>query len=356
MGRSQRGYNSYRGRRSLTDVLKIVAAVLGVLVVLLLAALWLSRGENGFPLKLPILSQQEDEPSGSGQDVQGEGTDPAGTEGEPEEPASSEEEPEQESALTALELPLSAIQDGSAAAQLEQAGANALVLTMKDEEGMLAWDAQQSLARSCGVNAADGAIQEQLVSWNQGEVYTVARVCCFRDNTIPYHRNDLAMRASYGNWRDEEGLRWLNPASEGAQTYLADLCGELAAMGFDEILLECPGFPTAGSVEAITSGDGSREETVSAFQTRVEEAVAPYETRVSLRVEAGTLTGILPESGVTAALLEKQAGRIWVDSGEEEDLSEILLQVGVTAAQERLVEIVPQIDPDAGCAQAKLTG
>lgn len=358
MRRSQRGYSSYRGRRTLTDVLKIVAAVLGVLAVVLLVAVWIG-GKDGLPLKLPDVSQQDggqSDVSGDGQgDDQSGGT---GSESGQEEPDTSQpeqpEEPEQESVMTALELPISAILDGTAAAQLEQAGANALVLTMKDEEGLLAWNSQQALAQSYGVNAGDETVQQQLQAWNQGEVYTVARVCCFRDNTIPYHRNDLAMRASYGNWRDEKGLRWLNPASEGAREYLAGLCGELAAMGFDEILLECAGFPTAGSVDRITSGAGEQAQAVSAFVELAEQAVAPYGTKISLRAEAGVLTGELPECGITTALLSGLEGRIWMVSGTEPAPQALLTQAGVTDGEGRLVEIVPQLEQDSAVPQAKL--
>lgn len=355
MRRSQRGYSSYRGRRTLTDVLKIVAAVLGVLAVVLLVAVWIG-GKDGLPLKLPDVFQQDggqSDVSGDGQeDDQSGGT---GSESGQEEPDTSQpEQPEQESVMTALELPVSAILDGTAAAQLEQAGANALVLTMKDEEGLLAWNSQQALAQSYGVNAGDETVQQQLQAWNQGEVYTVARVCCFRDNTIPYHRNDLAMRASYGNWRDEKGLRWLNPASEGAREYLAGLCGELAAMGFDEILLECAGFPTAGSVDRITSGAGEQAQAVSAFVELVEQAVAPYGTKISLRVEAGTLTGELPECGITAGLLSQLEGQIWMVAGTEPAPQALLTQAGVTGGEERLVAIVPQLEQDTQIAQAEL--
>lgn len=356
MGRSQKGYSSYRGRRTLTDILKIVAAVLGVLAVLLLAAIWLGWGENGFPLKLPDVTQQDGGQPDDTQDGTDGGTGPAGSNGEAENPAGSAEEPEQENVMTALELPISAVLEGSAAAQLEQAGADALVLTMKDEEGVLAWNSQQPLAVSCGVSTGDGDVQAQLQAWNEGGVYTVARVCCFRDNTVPYHRNSLALRASYGNWRDEKGLRWLNPANEEARTYLADLCGELAAMGFDEILLECAAFPTAGAVESITSTDENREGTVSEFLTLVEQAVAPYNTRISLRVEGDALTGGLPAGGFTASLLSGLEGRIWMAAGEAGEPQRLLTQAGVTVEPENLVEIVSRINPDSGSSQAELTG
>lgn len=358
MRRSQRGYSSYRGRRTLTDVLKIVAAVLGVLVVVLAVVIWLG-GKGGLPLKLPDASQQSDvQSAGSadGQDNSSSQSDGAESGSQSPDTSQSEqsEQPQQESAMAALELPVSAVLDGTAAAQLAQAGANALVLTMKDEEGMLAWNSQQPLAQSCGVNAGDETVQQQLQAWNQGEVYTVARVCCFRDNTIPYHRNDLAMRASYGNWRDDKGLRWLNPASDGAREYLAGLCGELAAMGFDEILLECAGFPTAGTVDRITSGAGEQEQAVSAFLEQAEQAAAPYGTRISLRVEAGTLTGELPACGITAGLLSSLEGRIWMAAGTEPAPQTLLTQAGVSGGGEKLVELVPRLEQNAAVSQAQL--
>ena len=42
MRRSKGGYSGYRGRRTSTDVLRTVAIALGVLVVLVIAALLLS--------------------------------------------------------------------------------------------------------------------------------------------------------------------------------------------------------------------------------------------------------------------------------------------------------------------------
>lgn len=43
---SQRGYNGYRGRRTLTDFLKIAVVALGVIALLLLAVLWMTGGEK----------------------------------------------------------------------------------------------------------------------------------------------------------------------------------------------------------------------------------------------------------------------------------------------------------------------
>ena len=323
MGRRGGGYSSYRGRRTLTDVLKLLAAVLGVLALVLLAALWLLGKER---------DGQGGEPA---QSAQTDASQPGASQPEPLAPDASEqtsqpEQPPEEKAMRALELPLSAVTDGTAAGLLEQAGANALVLTMKDPEGALAWGTGQALAVSLGLGTGE-EINDRLREWNQGEVYTAALVCCFRDNTVPYHRNGMALRAGYGNWRDELGLRWLNPASGEARSYLAQLCGELAALGFDEIVLECPAFPTAGNVDLVLTEGVDRAQAVSEFLAQVREAVEPYGTLLSLRLERAALSG---DSGLSAGELEQ--GRIWMEQGAQA----VLTQEGIVLGEDRLVELV----------------
>lgn len=68
MGWSGGNYGGYRGRRTLTDILKIIAIVLGVVVVLVLAGLFLAQDyivytDEGLRLELPFL-QEEKQASG----------------------------------------------------------------------------------------------------------------------------------------------------------------------------------------------------------------------------------------------------------------------------------------------------
>lgn len=63
MGRSSGKYGGYRGRRTLTDILKIIAIVLGILVALVLAGLFLAQDylvytDEGLRLELPFLLEE----------------------------------------------------------------------------------------------------------------------------------------------------------------------------------------------------------------------------------------------------------------------------------------------------------
>ena len=64
MGWSGRNYGGYRGRRTLTEVLKIIAVVLGVAVALVLAGLFLAQDyivytDEGPRLELPFLREEK---------------------------------------------------------------------------------------------------------------------------------------------------------------------------------------------------------------------------------------------------------------------------------------------------------
>ena len=350
MGHSNRDMGGYRGRRTLTDILKLIAIILGILVILAAAGvIYLQRyvvyTDEGTKLELPPFLQMlrggdsAREPEGSASlpgpgdlsiDIQ-----PAGSQSEP-----------QEAVGFALTLPVSAVVDGSAAGRLAEAGADALILEMKSRDGRLAWLSEQPVARRSRVNGTQ-EVNDALAQWNAGEVYTIARVCCFRDDSAPYYNNSQALRRGNGNWKDELGLRWLSPAQDDAQAYIAGLCGELAAMGFDEIILEDFHFPVQGDLDKITVGKsydaGQFTAQVEDFLTQVQEAVQG-KSAVSLRIAGADLGAGSAFSGVTPEMLERFGHRIW---GDQESLSALS---GFESG--RTVQIVPQAEEDRTVYQA----
>ena len=312
-------YGSYRGRRSTTDVLKTVALILAVLVVLAVAGVWMAQkyivyDDGGYHLELPFFQKE-------------------GPAQEPEdfrvavEPAASqpEETPEEgEPLLAAVTVPLSAVEDGSAEALAAQAGANSVLLDMKTDRGQLGFVSQLAMAASAGVNAGQADINRQLQALNSGELYTVARLSCFRDHALAKDET-YAIRTNSGyRWTDPEELRWSSPASQAVQDYLVALMVELAQLGFDEILLDNWAFPTDGELgwikaDANYPADG-RTAALEVFLEEVRAGLAEFpEVKVSLVTTASAAAGGAVESGQTAALLER-ADRVLVRLGEGETL------------------------------------
>ena len=151
------GAGGYRGRRTLTDLLRIIAIILGVAVVLVLAGLFLAQDyivytDDGIRLELPFLADKEEPVKSS--------PDPNNITVKEE---TKEEEPVVETApaIKAVQLPVSTLLEGTAQTLMEQAGANALILEMKGQDGSLAWHSDQNLAEEAGVNG-DQAVNDAL--------------------------------------------------------------------------------------------------------------------------------------------------------------------------------------------------
>ena len=347
--RSHRGYSGYRGRRTAHDTLRIVAAVLGVLVILSAAALfyvqnYLVYTDDGVRVDLPFgLFQGEDalpdpgdvsvvEQTGRENGAKGKTAAPAPADG----------------ALRAAELPLDSLLDGTAPTRLEELGADALVVELKDGTGRLAWHSEQPLAEQAGVNG-DEAVNRALEALEEAGVTVIARLTCFQDDALPDPAG--ALDSGGVSWRDALGLRWMSPASGAARDYLAGLCGELAALGVDEIVLEQFTFPVQGDLSRIAHGENYDPDRlagqVEAFLAQVQAALEPYGASLSLALE-GRLLNRPEDSGLTDALVRAYAARIWAGEGE---LSRVRLEE--LGGQAKLVQTADQLG-EADGAQAAL--
>ena len=328
------GYDSYHGRSRVRTFLKVlIVLLLVVLAVAVGALLWLEPyidySANGIKINLPFFQQKEPAPA-TGAPVVVTTPEPTPT-------------PEPEEDFRGILLPNSALYDGTAAQQVEAAGATAALFDMKADDGSLGYISGLALAIQAEASAADPALNAAIQLLNGGEVYTVARVSCFRDNLVPRSDMSLAIHTNAGNWRDSGDTRWLSPANElslihiseptrlrlspaneSARQYVVGVCRELAALGFDEILLDNWAFPTDGELgwikaDANYPADG-RTAALEVFLEEVRAGLAEFpEVKVSLVTTASAAAGGAVESGQTAALLER-ADRVLVRLGEGETL------------------------------------
>ena len=314
------GYDSYHGRNRFATFLKILIAVLALILILVLAALfflepYIVYSADGVRLELPFLQErQEEEPGVSQPPVVVSTAQPTATAPVVE-----------QSDFRGITLDGNALYDGTAAAQAEQAGANAVIFDMKADDGALAYISQLEMAQTAGMSAEDPAINAAIQLLTTSELYTVARVSCFRDNSVPRWSNSWAVRSSGGNWRDEGDSRWLSVANEEARAYVVGICQELAELGFDELLLDNCGFPVAGRLDRIQTGDNYDPENltgpVEAFFQELTAALADYpELKLSVVTTPTLLSGEEDGSGLTLSLLEERACRVLAAPEEGEPL------------------------------------
>ena len=254
--------------------------------------------------------------------------------------------------LHAAFLPDEALYDGSAAARLTEAGAEAALFDMKTDEGLLHYRSELPLADQAGVNPKDTALNAAILALNGTDgLYTVARVSCFRDNSLPKARNDMAVRSPAGNWRDNGGYRWLSPSSSDAQGYLIDICLELAGLGFDEILLDNAGYPVDGNLDYIVRNDAYDSAlfpaTVRGFYTDLVQRLEEQYPEVVLSVvtDRDTLEAATSEeSGQTLSGMAERMDRIWVrDLGAAwTQCVQLLDEAGLSRPEVNLVSIDTQ--------------
>lgn len=87
-----------------------------------------------------------------------------------------------------------------------------------------------------------------------GKYYTIARVPALRDRLygLEHVSDGLPVAAGY-LWMDDYGCYWLNPASEGTVSYLAQIANELKGLGFNEVVFYDYYFP--GTDRIVFRGD-----------------------------------------------------------------------------------------------------
>ncbi len=348
--RTSYGYDTYRGRTKLQTALTVLIVILLVVLLLAVAAFFFLQrymvytDDGQARLELPFLQQETPAP-------------PAPTQNQPlvivtAEPAAT---PTPEPTPAPAELPAiapvslfrAAVTEGSAQRLVTAAGGNAALLNMKANDGSLGYVSSLPRAVSAGTSAAEPELNGQILAVTGSELYTIARVSCFKDNLAPKMDNSLAIKTNSGyNWRDGDDTRWMNPTVPAARQYVTEICVELADMGFDEILLDGSGWPTTGNLNYIKVGEAydpsNLTGAVETFYWEVREALGEKDVLLSISVEAGELNGASALSGQTAGLLGQYADRVYVLGAETVGAcDEVLAAAGLTG------NAVIYVDPTA---------
>lgn len=308
-------YGAYRGRSSLRTGLKIAAILLLILLLLGVAVLlflqpYLVASSDGIRLELPFLTGGEETPPPAAQT-----SDPS-----PAPVVVVTPQMPQRTYLHAVALPLEALYDGTAAAQVTQAGGNAALFDMKSDTGLLAYVSEEPLALEAKTSSGDAAVNGAIRALNEEEgLYTVARISCFKDDRLSDADRSLNIITNSGyRWTDPEGIYWSSPTDQRVRDYLTAICVELAQLGFDEILLDHACYPTQGNLGYIKPGEAydkdQLDQVITQFYAQVAEALAPYpQVKLSIMIEEDTLeTGSGVHSGQQLSELVQTAQRLWV--------------------------------------------
>lgn len=124
-------------------------------------------------------------------------------------------------------------------------GMNAIVLDVKDYDGLLTYPSKVPLAVESGavhkppIRSYARAVQFA----HQRGISVIARVSCFNDQHMAKAHPGMAIRGISGHpYRNG----WVDPQNERAQEYAVDLAKEAIAAGADEVQLDYVRYPVIG--------------------------------------------------------------------------------------------------------------
>ncbi|NCE65595.1 hypothetical protein D1159_13645 [Pseudoflavonifractor sp. 524-17] len=346
--RNHYGYAGYSGRPRGQGALKVIIVILALILAAALALFFFLEDHlvfsgDGVRLELPFGKEeteevQESEPPPPSEPLVIVTPEPTPT-------------PEPEKPLQAVWVDRADVLNGAAEEKAEAAGANAVIVDMKDDEGTLGYVSDLETAKTVKSSASEPERNNAIQALNNGPLYTVARVCCFRDNTAPRGDRSLAIKTNSGyNWQDGDKIRWISPTSPEARQYVTDVCVELAELGFDEILLDYSAYPTTGKLNYIKKGAAyNREEfqaIVEDFYAQVKGALADYpEVTLSILTDEGVLVnGVDETSGQSLTGLAGSAGRVWcpLENLSPEEGIQALAAAGLEEPERNFVPVVSQ--------------
>lgn len=169
---------------------------------------------------------------------------------------------------------------------------NALVIDVKNDEGLVAWKSNIEIVNSVGSNWNTPLRNfENLMTYlKEKEIYTIARIVAFKDPYFAKNNPEHAIQLTSGGvYKDKSGFAWVNPFDEYIWKYVVSISQEAALRGFDEIQYDYVRFPdNAKYYNPITHFPGRNErdkdEAIRDFLLFAREALKPYNVHVAADV------------------------------------------------------------------------
>ncbi len=256
--------------------------------------------------------------------------------------------------LHAVGIDITAVDEGSVEEQMRQAGCNAVVVDMRDDDGALSYISKLPEAIEAAASDATPGRNEAIRRMNANpNIYSIARISCFSDEKVGALLPAWTiLRAGGVSWRDAAARPWLAPDNEAVQTYLLAICREVAALGFDEILLRTcayPDSPTGSFQGDDTQVKQTRADTLDAFYGAVQRVLAEEGVNLSLSWEASApeRTVGTQYNGQSPEQLLLCADRIWT-ADDPTRAQEVFATGGLSSADLPLVLIQAQKGTPSG--------
>ena len=151
--------------------------------------------------------------------------------------------------------------------KIDKTEINAVVIDFKDDSGRLTCEVSSELLNEVGI--VEVYIEDMpglLKKLKDHGIYTIARVVAFRDPGLAEKKPEWSLKLADGSqYRDRQGLAWINPYKHEVWEYLVEVGKEAKRLGFDEVQFDYIRFSTDRGIgdvvydEADTKGRGKTE-------------------------------------------------------------------------------------------------
>lgn len=148
---------------------------------------------------------------------------------------------------------------------------NTMVIDVKNDEGEITWKMETSSVQAMGNGVAYiKDIHALMTVLKQHNIYTIARIICFKDPVFAQNHIDCALKKPDGGFvTDAYGLAWVNPYQEAVWNYLTEIALAAADVGFDEVQFDYVRFPIGSDADAADYGVDrmtvTKEQAISGF-------------------------------------------------------------------------------------------
>lgn len=148
---------------------------------------------------------------------------------------------------------------------------NTMVIDVKNDNGEITWKMDTGSVAEMGNGVAYirdiSALMETL---KEHDIYTIARIVCFKDPVFAQNHTDSALRKPDGGFvTDAYGLAWVNPYDEEVWAYLTEIALAAVDVGFDEVQFDYVRFPIGADADAadyrVDMSDYTKEQAIEKF-------------------------------------------------------------------------------------------
>jgi len=166
---------------------------------------------------------------------------------------------------------------------------NALVIDVKNDDGVVAWNSEIDIVNQIGSNtSAPLKNYEKLMNYlDEKKIYRIARIVAFKDPYFAEVKSEHAIQLkSGGAYKDYSGKMWVNPFDEYVWNYVVAISKEAALRGFQEIQYDYVRFPddakTYNPITEFPNRNGrDKDEGIEDFLKYAKSELEPYQVHMS---------------------------------------------------------------------------